>query len=99
MAQFRHLADVVTGRIEFGGLWLIEYAGLGVMPLLASCQPPLLAARSPSTSNSMKARSPQRLAGDQVFDQIKARSCGKRLCIQPVWLSWRMAASMIGMPV
>ena len=23
----------------------------------------------------------------------------QRLCIQPVWLSWRMAASMIGMPV
>ena len=47
----------------------------------------------------MKARSPQRQSQIRSFTRYEATIMRQRLCIQPVWFSWRMAASMIGMPV
>ena len=47
----------------------------------------------------MKARSPQRQSQIRSFTRYEATIMRQRLCIHPVWFSWRMAASMIGMPV
>jgi len=58
------------------------------MPLLAlHCQPPLLAARSPSTRRSMKARSPQRQSMIRSLTRKEATIMRQRLCIQPLALS------------
>ena len=47
----------------------------------------------------MKAASPQRQSQIRSFTRKEATIMRQRLCIQPLSFSWRMAASMIGMPV
>ena len=47
----------------------------------------------------MKAVSPQRQSQIRSLTKNEATTMRQRLCIQPLALSWRMAASTNGMPV
>ncbi len=67
------------------------------MPVPAvHCQPPLLAAGSPSTSWRMNQRSPSCQLMSRSLTRNDAEIIRARLCIQPVAANWRIAASTTG---
>jgi hypothetical protein len=66
------------------GLNTRKYGAASVPVDAAHCQPPLLAARSPSTRFCMKNRSPRRQSRNRFFERNMATTIRSRLCIQPV---------------
>lgn len=74
--------------------------GCGSTPVEAlKPHPPLLEAKSPSIKFSMKYRSPMRQSIRRSLARKQAVVMRARLCMKPVWLSCRIAASTKGYPV